>query len=139
MSFLNSVTSALLSGASQAQVQSKLLPALVQVINGFPGGLGGLIERLRQGGLADVVSSWLSAEPAQAVEPAQLRTAFGIEAIGDLVQKSGLDEKVVLDNLKNILPALISKSGVGGALNPDQPLDIKTVLASVGQLLGNKA
>lgn len=138
MGLLNSMASALMSGASQAQVQSKLLPAVVQLVNGFPGGLGGLLERFREGGLAEVVSSWMSSGPNLPVQASQLSAVLGKSALGELVSKSGLNESVVLEGLQQLLPALIKQSSAGGVLQTDKPLDLSSLLANVGQLLGNK-
>ncbi|MCX5590980.1 YidB family protein [Alcaligenes endophyticus] len=138
MGLFNSMASALLSGASQAQVQSKLLPAVVQVVNGFPGGLEGLAERFRQGGLAEVLGSWISSGPNLPVQTSQLSAVLGQSILSQLVVKSGLNESVVLEGLQQLLPALIKQSSVGGVLQTDKPLDASSLLASVGQLLGSK-
>src|SRR5690606_42161915 len=96
MSLLNSVVSALSATDSKSKEQGALLPALIQVISTYPGGLSGLIERFRTGGFGDVVSSWISQGSNQEIGQQDLLGVMGQPAIKQLVDSSGLNQQGML-------------------------------------------
>ncbi|MBX7021456.1 DUF937 domain-containing protein, partial [Providencia rettgeri] len=104
MSLLNSVVSALSSADAKSKEQGALLPALIQVISSYPGGLSGLIERFRAGGFGEVVSSWISQGSNQDIAQQDLLGVMGQPAITQLVNLSGLTQQSVLENLRIMLP-----------------------------------
>jgi uncharacterized protein YidB (DUF937 family) len=57
---------------------------------GEEGGLGGLIDRFRQGGLEDIIKSWIGTGPNKPVSPNQLHQALGAETIDSLSAETGL-------------------------------------------------
>jgi len=74
---------------------------------GGDGGLQGLVGQLSQGGLGDIVGSWVGKGPNQPVEPAALRSALGEEKVSQLAAKSGLPIEALLPMLAGALPAII--------------------------------
>ncbi len=58
MGLLSSVVGSLTAG--NAQGGNGLLDTVMQLIQNQPGGLAGLVQSFQQGGLADVVNSWVS-------------------------------------------------------------------------------
>src|SRR5215472_7852214 len=60
---------------------------------GMLGGLGGLLNKLEQGGLGDVTKSWVGSGQNQPVSPGQLGSALGPSIIKMLAQKSGIPEE----------------------------------------------
>ena len=75
MNILGSLASALGSGQSSLSAAS-LLPALIEQIKKYPGGLTGLIESFRKGGLGEIVASWIgSGQPAGQRRSVACRTA----------------------------------------------------------------
>lgn len=111
MSLFNSVLSAAASlglGKDQKE-QASLLPALIQVVNQYPGGITGLMQAFQQGGLGAIVNSWMGQGKNLPVEPNQLQQILGSSMVGDLVQKSGLDQSSVLSHLTTLLPVVVDK------------------------------
>jgi uncharacterized protein YidB (DUF937 family) len=73
------------------------------------GGLGGLLNKLEQGGLGDVTKSWVGSGQNQPVSPGQLGSALGPSIIKMLAQKSGLSEEDLTKQLSQILPGVVDK------------------------------
>ena len=72
------------------------------------GGVDGLLQKLRAGGLGNVVDSWVSTGESQPVEPQQLGAALGPETVSNLSAKTGISIQSLLPMLAAILPMLIS-------------------------------
>lgn len=132
MSLLNSIVFAV--GGSGGQ--GSLIPALIEQVNRFPGGLAGLIEKLRQGGLSEVVASWIGTGANLPVSGDQLQSALGSGFVGDLVKQTGLDANSVLGGLATVLPGLIDKATPDGNVPAGQGLDASSLLSSLSGLLG---
>jgi|SRR4029079_8329396 uncharacterized protein YidB (DUF937 family) len=90
--------------------------------SGGEGGLGDLIDRFRQGGLEDVVKSWIGTGPNKAISPPQLQRALGPKTIDNLSQESGLPKDDLLSQLSKLLPEIIDKLTPNGKLPPDRDL-----------------
>ena len=141
MSLFNSVLSAAASlglGKDQKE-QASLLPALIQVVNQYPGGITGLMQTFQQGGLGAIVSSWMGQGQNLPVEPSQLQQVLDSSIVNDLVQKSGLSQSSVLSHLSTLLPVVVDKvfsspaeadPTMASALAPTQ-LDVTTLMTSV--------
>ena len=71
------------------------------------GGLDGLLAELRAGGLGDAVDSWESTGPNAPVDPDQLRSALGPDAVQRLSSGSGIDISQLLPLLAMFLPQII--------------------------------
>ncbi len=53
---------------------------------GLLGGLGGLLDKLKNGGLADAADSWVGTGQNKPVQPGQLGSALGQQTISDLAK-----------------------------------------------------
>src|SRR5215472_13366451 len=96
------------SGAGQtASVPTQ--PKSDEGAGGVLGGLGGLLNKLQQGGLGDVTKSWVGSGQNQPVSPGQLGSALGPSIIKMLSQKSGISEEDLTKQLSQILPGLVDK------------------------------
>ena len=80
------------------------------------GGLGGLVNKLKQGGLGDVVNSWVGSGQNQPVSPKQLSPALGSDIIKALAQRSGLSEEEITKQLSQVLPGVVDKLTPAGRL-----------------------
>ncbi|MGG4775309.1 DUF937 domain-containing protein [Alcaligenaceae bacterium 429] len=131
MSFLNSLMSVASAALNPAQQErASLIPALVSLVNKFPGGLNGLIQTFKQGGLAKVVTSWMSSGEKLPVSMGQLEQVLGNKAVATMANDSGLSESKVLSHLTELLPALIGAfSSSDNASEPSGALDVQSVIA----------
>jgi uncharacterized protein YidB (DUF937 family) len=74
---------------------------------GLSGALGGLLDKLRNGGLSDAANSWVAPGPNRPVAPDQLNSALGKTTVSELAQKAGVSEQELLDMLAQSLPGLV--------------------------------
>ena len=86
------------------------------------GGLSGLIDRFRQGGLEDIIKSWIGTGPNKTVTPSQLHEVLGPETMNDLSRQTGMPRDDLLSQLSRLLPEVIDKLTPKGQLPPERDL-----------------
>ena len=91
-------------------------PSSDQGAGGLLGGLGGLLDKLQNGGLGNAINSWIGTGQNQPVSPGQLGSALGPDLIKTLAQRSGLSEEEITKQLSQILPGVIDKLTPQGRL-----------------------
>jgi uncharacterized protein YidB (DUF937 family) len=69
-------------------------------------GLGGLLERFRQGGQGKIIDSWIGTGPNEPVSPGQLENTLGPNIIKTLAERSGMSEQELLRQLSQVLPGI---------------------------------
>jgi uncharacterized protein YidB (DUF937 family) len=106
--------SSMLGGAGGVDVGR--LTTAVQDVFQSKGGVEGLTNQLRAGGLGGAVDSWISTGPNEAVEPQQLGEALGPDTVNQLAEKSGIDVSTLLPLLAGLLPQIIDFLTPGGQL-----------------------
>ena len=115
------VADSLLSGSDkQKQLTSA---ALSRISDPATGGLLGLVNTLRQLGLNDVVSSWISTGENKPISPEQVQNALGEGQINQMAQNMGVSHQEVLTGLAGLLPQLIDKLTPDGKLPEGSVLD----------------
>ena len=83
---------------------------------GLAGGLGGLVNKLQQGGLGDVVNSWVGSGQNQPVSPGQLSSALGPSILKTVSQMTGISEEDLTKQLSQVLPGVINGLTPNGRL-----------------------
>jgi len=83
---------------------------------GLLGGLGGLLNKLEEGGLSNAANSWVGSGQNQPVSPTQLGSALGSKVIKTLAQQSGLSEEDLTKQLSQVLPGIVDKLTPNGRL-----------------------
>ena len=137
MGLLDSVIGALGQGQGGGG-QADLLKAVVGMLaqggqGGQGGGLADIVSRLQQGGLGDVVGSWIGTGQNLPVSPDQLGGALGTDVISQLTQHTGMSSGDLLGQLAHMLPQVVDHLTPNGQLPQGGGLDVGAVL---GQLLG---
>ena len=67
---------------------SSLIAAALEFVNNQPGGLNGLIDRFKEKGLGDIVTSWVSNGENQPIAPDALHSVLGSETVTNLAAKA---------------------------------------------------
>lgn len=111
-------------GGLLGQAGAAMLPVILgQVFGGqagaSAGGLGGIVDQLRRGGLGDVVGSWLGQGSNMPVSADQLRTALNNDQVRQLAEKFGIDPDAVLKLLAEHLPGAVDSASPQGHLPGD--------------------
>src|SRR6516225_7275231 len=83
---------------------------------GLLGGLGGLLDKLQKGGLANAANSWVGSGQNQAVPPGQLGSALGPDIIKVLAGRTGLSEEELTKQLSQVLPGVVNNLTPAGRL-----------------------
>src|ERR1700740_1178808 len=91
------------SGAQQP-AGAPAQPASNEGVGGLLAGLGGLLNKLAQGGLGNATDSWVGSGQNQPVPPNKLGSALGPDVIKSLAQRSGLSEEELTQQLSQVLP-----------------------------------
>jgi uncharacterized protein YidB (DUF937 family) len=86
------------------------------------GGLSGLIEKFRNGGLGDVAGSWVGKGANLPVSGEQVINALGSDKIREIASNLGITNTEVADGLASALPQLIDKLTPDGVIPEDSVL-----------------
>lgn len=115
-----------------------LAPVLMELLSGKgggAGGLGGLVEQLNQGGLGDIVQSWIGRGQNMPVSGGQLESALGSDVLGQLGGQLGMNGGQLGDLLAQTLPGLIDRMTPDGQLPQGGAGQGPDLGALLGQLL----
>jgi uncharacterized protein YidB (DUF937 family) len=104
---LGSVSSRL-GGGNQAQSGNLLLQLALSMLR-QNGGLEGVLNKFRQGGLAQHADSWVSTGQNMNISTDQLQQVFGSSAISDLASQLGMPEDQAGSAMAQLLPDVINR------------------------------
>ena len=115
MSLLDQVVGAM--AGSQSGEQGNMLQTVMQLLNNpQTGGLSGLVQSLQQGGLGDVVNSWISNGQNQPVSADQIQSALGGSSLQGMAEQMGMSAEQASGSLAELLPQLINQMTPNGQL-----------------------
>jgi uncharacterized protein YidB (DUF937 family) len=83
------------------------------------GGVAGLMEKFKQGGLAEQAASWVGTGATMAVSPEQISSALGEGAIADMAAKFGIDPATLSAQIAEHLPTVVDKLTPNGEVSAD--------------------
>lgn len=93
---------------------------IMDAISGLTSGegmdLGGIVEKLKAGGLGDQLESWMGDGENAAVSGEELTAALGDDKIGEMASKLGVEKEAAAESLSQAMPSLIDKMSSGGSL-----------------------
>ena len=78
------------------------------------GGVSGLLDKFRQGGLAEIVQSWVSTGNNLPISAAQVLQIFTGDSISQLGSKLGMDDKQTAGIIAEFLPQIVNKLSPNG-------------------------
>ena len=81
------------------------------------GGVGGLVEKFNQAGLADVVGSWSGTGANANISAEQITAVIGHGPLADIAAKMGVTPQQAGETLAGLLPEAIDRLTPGGQLN----------------------
>ena len=94
------------------------------------GGVQGLVNLFQEGGLGNVISSWIGTGANLPVSADQLKQVLGGERLSQIASQLGIPAQDVASKLAEVLPTLVDKATPGGTL-PGASADI------LGKTFGN--
>jgi uncharacterized protein YidB (DUF937 family) len=118
MGLLDGLAGQLLGQISGGNQYSTLLPHVLQLLQGNqPGsGIQSLIQSFNNGGLEDIISSWIGTGSNLRISPSQLQNVLGSDTIGRLASQSGLSTDNVRSQLADLLPQVVDRLTPNGQL-----------------------
>ena len=103
-------------GSAGQSTSTGTQPTSDQGAGGLLGGLGGLLNKLQQGGLGNVTNSWVGSGQNQPVSPTQVGSALGPNIVKQISQMSGIPEDELTKQLSQVLPGVVDKLTPNGRL-----------------------
>lgn len=131
---LGSVVSSVLGGEGGKQSQAM---AIINALLSSQGGIQGLLAKFQQGGLDDLLQSWLGTGENKSISPTQVEDVFGKQELQQAAQQAGVkDEAEASDLLSQFLPQIVDKLSPNGALDKNvDDLVSKGIQSVLGKLL----
>jgi uncharacterized protein YidB (DUF937 family) len=104
------------AGSAGQSTSAGTQPTSDQDAGGLLGGLGGLLNKLQQGGLGNATNSWVGSGQNQPVSPTQVGSALGPNIVKQISQMSGIPEDELTKQLSQFLPGVVDKLTPNGRL-----------------------
>ncbi|HQO15398.1 MAG TPA: YidB family protein [Methylotenera sp.] len=105
-------------GGGQAGDQGGLTAIALELFN-QNGGIGGILDKFKEGGLGDAAASWVSLGENLPVSADQVASVFGNSAITDLAAKFGISPDVLTSQIAQHLPEVINKVTPSGTVSEE--------------------
>lgn len=99
----------MLGGAAPGGQGGGNLMEMAQVLLGQSGGISGLLEKLKAGGLGEQAASWVGTGQNLPINASQISQILGNEQIAALAGKLGIDPQQAAAQVAQYLPGLIDK------------------------------
>ena len=80
------------------------------------GGLGALVQQFQQGGLGDLVGSWVGTGQNLPISAEQLQGMIGSDQIAAFAQQFGLSQGDAASTLSELMPQVVDRLTPGGEL-----------------------
>jgi uncharacterized protein YidB (DUF937 family) len=117
-----------------AQQGGNLLPVLLEQLSRYPGGLPGLIKAFQEGGLGEVVQSWVGTGQNMPVSADQLDGVLPTGAVDAMAEQSGQNRGDVLAQLSQMLPHIVDRATPGGEVQQEQGFDAGSLIGMLSSL-----
>ncbi|TCP97640.1 uncharacterized protein DUF937 [Cricetibacter osteomyelitidis] len=106
---IGSAISSALGGGNTANENSNSSP-IGSILGGLiqsQGGVEGIFGKLQQGGLGDLLESWIGTGQNKPMQSNQVNDVFGDDTISEVAQQAGVDKTQAQDILSQALPQII--------------------------------
>ncbi len=92
------------------------------------GGLNGVLDKFKQGGLGDLATSWVGTGANLPISAEQISSVLGSGAIAEMAAKFGITPEVLSNQIAQHLPSVIDKMTPNGEVGADSGSLLSTVL-----------
>jgi outer membrane protein OmpA-like peptidoglycan-associated protein/uncharacterized protein YidB (DUF937 family) len=106
---------------------SSVLAGLLSFINQDEGGLSGFLNRFRQAGAGNLVTSWLGGD-ARPVTAVAVENAMGHDVVWQIASKAGLTTSAAASAIALMLPRLVQRLAPGGAIPTRLPSEVASYM-----------
>ncbi len=125
MGLLDSITGSILGklGGEQGNMAQVALDLFNQ-----NGGLSGILEKFKEGGLGETAASWVGTGANIPVTAKDISNVLGNGAIADLAAKFGINPETLSAQIAEHLPTVVDKLTPNGEVAPESGNILSTVL-----------
>lgn len=109
MAVLGMLASRAIGGMLQGGQSSAAAPQGQGQVQGEGGGLDGLFEQFRRGGMGSALDSWVGTGNNQSVNPQQLEQMLGKDSIHDLACRMGVSDSEACKQVADVLPDVVDR------------------------------
>jgi uncharacterized protein YidB (DUF937 family) len=121
-------------GSHRGMLVTLLLPLVMQWVQ-RNGGIGALLQRMRQQGYGQQADSWVSTGHNQGIDENAVRDVVGSDELSQLSQKLGLSEQDVAHGFSQILPEVVDKLSPQGHVPPQADAELGQGLSTLQDAL----
>lgn len=107
---------------------SSLLSGLLSLITQQSGGISGFIDRFRNAGLGDVVSSWFSGTTRNLTND-QVESVLGSGALNNLASKAGISTTTAASAVALMLPRIMQSIAPSGVVPTRLPAELMSYIS----------
>lgn len=133
MGLLDQLLGALGGGSEEGA--GGLLGALGPLIE-QQGGIGGLVEKFQQGGLAEIAQSWVSTGQNLPISAEQIQAVLGSDTVAQFASQLGIEPQQAAGQISEVLPQLIDQMTPNGELPQSGDALAQTLELLKGKLFG---
>ena len=126
MGLFDSVAGAVL-GKVMGGEQGGMAQVAMEMFNQH-GGLNGILEKFKSGGLGDVAASWVGTGANLPISAEQISSVLGNGQIAELAAKFGITPDVLSSQIAEHLPSVVDKMTPNGEVPADSGNLLNTVL-----------
>src|ERR1700722_11570936 len=103
-----------LGGSNAPGGSTAAISEVMNLVNSYPGGVGGLVGAFEKNGLGGVANSWVSTGANQSVTPQQVQNGLGDQTISNVAAKLGVSPDVASCVVAQLLPHVVDHMTPGG-------------------------
>lgn len=92
------------------------------------GGLTGILDKFKEGGLAEQAASWVGKGENMPISAEQISSVLGNGAIAEMAAKFGIDPATLSSQIAEHLPTVVDKLTPDGEVNDNSGNMLTTVL-----------
>ncbi len=107
--------------------QGGMAQIAIEMFNQY-GGLNGVLDKFKQGGLSDLATSWVGTGANLPISAGQISSVLGSGAIAEMAAKIGITPEILSSQIAQHLPSVIDKMTPNGEVGADSGNLLSSVL-----------
>jgi uncharacterized protein YidB (DUF937 family) len=93
--------------------QAGMAQIAMEIFNQY-GGLNGVLDKVKQGGLGELAASWVGTGANLPISAEQISSVLGSSAVAEMAAKFGITPEVLSNQIAQYLPSVIDKMTPNG-------------------------
>jgi uncharacterized protein YidB (DUF937 family) len=103
-----------LGGSGSGPAPAGVVGAVTQLVQSYPGGIGGMVQAFERAGLGGVAQSWTGTGQNQAVSGAQIHSVLGSGLVEQVAAQVGVAPDQAAGHIAQFLPLILDHLTPGG-------------------------